>query len=162
MPIIGQPKLYYPKFRFVVEIDGVQNATFMSCSELGAEFAEISQWEGGVVIPHKSPGRMTFDDITLSRGVTTDTQLYLWWRSITDAASQTGLAEPYIKRNLDVVQLTREGTEAHRWRVFNTWPKRFVAGDWDNDSDENMIEQLVLAYDYFEKAGVGGGVASRL
>ena len=30
------------------------------------------------------------------------------------------------------------------------WPTKFVAGEWDNESDENVIEQVRLAYDFFE------------
>ena len=26
----------------------------------------------------------------------------------------------------------------------------FVAGEWDNESDENVIEQVTLTYDFFE------------
>jgi hypothetical protein len=27
---------------------------------------------------------------------------------------------------------------------------KFVAGDWDNEADENVIESVTLTYDYFE------------
>ncbi|MBC7172782.1 MAG: phage tail protein, partial [Polyangiaceae bacterium] len=30
------------------------------------------------------------------------------------------------------------------------WPIKFVAGEWDNESDENVIEQVTLTYDFFE------------
>jgi hypothetical protein len=26
----------------------------------------------------------------------------------------------------------------------------FVAGDWDNEADENVIESVTLTYDFFE------------
>jgi hypothetical protein len=35
------------------------------------------------------------------------------------------------------------------------WPTKFVAGEWDNESDENVIEQVTLAYDFFELGAVG-------
>ncbi len=28
-------------------------------------------------------------------------------------------------------------------------PVKFVAGEWDNESDENVIEQVTLTYDFF-------------
>ncbi|MDX9723014.1 MAG: hypothetical protein RBU37_19850 [Myxococcota bacterium] len=27
---------------------------------------------------------------------------------------------------------------------------KFVAGNWDNESDENVIESVTLTYDFFE------------
>ena len=32
----------------------------------------------------------------------------------------------------------------------DAWPTKFVAGEWGNASDENVIEQVTLAYDFFE------------
>jgi hypothetical protein len=34
--------------------------------------------------------------------------------------------------------------------VFFSWPVKFVAGDWDNEADENVIESVTLTYDFFE------------
>lgn len=158
MPILGTARNYHPKFKFTVQIDGIELGSFQSCTELASEFAQIEQWEGGAIIPYKTPGRLTYDDVTLSRGVTGNTDLYQWHRSVGDAVSGIGLlGEVQIKRNLDIVQMDRVGGELRRWTLWGCWPKRYVAGDWDNDADENVIEQLVLAYDYFSlSAGLGG------
>jgi hypothetical protein len=43
-----------------------------------------------------------------------------------------------------------DGTTLRRCSLSRAWPTNFVAGDWDNDSDENVIEQVTLAYDFFE------------
>ena len=52
------------------------------------------------------------------------------------------------KRNLDILQQDRDGlTCAGRYRA---WPVKFVGGEWDNESDENVIEQVTLTYDFFE------------
>ncbi len=37
-----------------------------------------------------------------------------------------------------------------RWSLFQAWPIKFVAGDWDNESDENVIESVTLTYDIFD------------
>jgi len=153
MPILGAPRQYHPKFRFIVEIDGILNGSFQSCSELASEFGEVAQWEGGTMIPHKSAGRITVDDVTLARGVTGNLELYLWHKSIGDAIANAGMNEPYYKRNVDVRQLDRAGQTIRRWRLFGAWPKRFVAGDWDNDADENVVEQITLAIDFYELVG---------
>ena len=33
--------------------------------------------------------------------------------------------------------------------------RSFVAGEWDNESDENAIEQVTLAYEIFRARAVG-------
>ena len=54
------------------------------------------------------------------------------------------------KRNIDIVQQDRDGTTLRRWSLSRAWPVKFVAGDWDNESDENVIESVTLTFDFFE------------
>lgn len=148
----GTSKVFHKKFKFVVEIDGVVSAGFQKCSELSVEIAKIEQHEGGSLIPNKSPGRATYTDITLERGATQDQDLFDWMSEIIDAAANIGTDDPDFKRDLDIVQQSRSGNELRRWNVARAWPTKFVAGDWDNDADENVIESVTLTYDYFDIA----------
>ena len=150
MAIIGKPRSFHKKFKFVVEIDGVAYAGFQKCSELSVEVASVQYFEGGALIPHKSPGRLTFADLTLERGATQDRDLFDWFQDVAITASGLGLTSGGYKRNLDIVQQDRDGTTLRRWSVARAWPVKFVAGDWDNESDENVIESVTLTYDYFE------------
>lgn len=152
MPVIvaGAPRIYHAKFRFTVEIGGVAFAGFNKCSELTAEAAEIQQWEGGSTIPHKSPGRITYADITLERGATRDRDLFDWFSSVQAAGTNAGLVEPDFRRDLDIVQQERDTSTILRWRIFNAWTKKYKAGDWDNSADENVMESVTLAFDYFD------------
>ena len=70
--------------------------------------------------------------------------------SLADAAANAGLNEPEFKRNLDIVQQDRDGSTLRRWSLTGAWPVKFVAGDWDNEADENVIESVTLTYDFFE------------
>lgn len=150
MAIVGNPRTFHAKFKFLVEIDDVGYAGFQKCSELSVEFAKIEHFEGGSLIPHKSPGKLTFSDITLERGATQDRDLFDWFQEVAITSSGLGLTSPFYKRNLDVVQQDRDGTTLRRWGVTKAWPTKFVAGEWDNDADENVIESLTLTYDFFE------------
>jgi phage tail-like protein len=150
MPVIGTPRTFHKKFKFIVEIDNVASAGFQKCSELSVEVANVQYSEGGALIPNKSPGRLTFADVTLERGATQDPDLFDWMQEVADASANAGLNEPEFKRNLDIVQQDRDGSELRRWRLHNAWPVKFVAGDWDNEADENVIESVTLTYDFFE------------
>ena len=150
--MFGTPRSFFKKFKFVVEIDGVAYAGFQKCSQLEAEIAIIEQWEGGSLVADKSLGRVKFTNITLERGATNDLDLWNWFKTAIDAAANVGLKDSEIKRNLDVVQQDRDGSELRRWNVFEAMPAKFVAGEWDNNSDENVIEKIELAIKYFDLA----------
>jgi phage tail-like protein len=150
MPVIGNPRTFHKKFKFIVEIDGVASAGFQKCSELSVEVANVQYYEGGSLIPNKSPGRLTFADVTLERGATSDRDLFDWFVQVADAAANAGLTEPEFKRNLDIVQQDRDGSTLRRWSLNGAWPVKFVAGDWDNEADENVIESVTLTFDFFE------------
>lgn len=145
---------FHKKFKFVIEEAGLAVAAFQKMSELSVEAAKIEYHEGGSLIPDKSPGRLTFTDVTLERGVTIDQSLYSWFLEVANAAADAGQNEPDFKRTLDLVQLDRAGNELLRWRLVNAWPMKFNAGDWDNEADENVIEQVTLTYDYFSRITV--------
>lgn len=150
--VLGNPRTFHKKFKFVVEIDGFASAGFRKCSELAVEVANVQYYEGGALIPNKSPGRLSFTDVTLERGATSDLDMFRWLSDVAALASGLGLVEPQFKRNLDIVQQDRDGATLRRWQLTAAWPIKFVAGDWDNESDENVIESLTLTYDFFELA----------
>ncbi|RJS14145.1 phage tail protein [Corallococcus sp. H22C18031201] len=152
MAIIGQPRSFHKRFKFLVEIDSVSSAGFQKCSELSVEVANVQYFEGGSLIPNKSPGRLTVSDVTLERGATQDHELFDWFQDVVHTASGLGLPDILYKRNLDIVQQDRDGTTLRRWSLSRAWPVKFVAGEWDNESDEVVIESVVLTYDFFALA----------
>jgi len=149
--VTGRPRSFYKKFKFIVEIDNVTYAGFTTCSELSGEVAKVEQWEGGSLIPDKSPGRLTFADVTLERGATDDQDMFLWFREVANAAANAGLVDPRYKRNMDIVQQDRDGSTLVRWRCKRAWPTKFVAGAWDNGADENVMESVTLTFDFFDR-----------
>lgn len=150
MAVIGNPRSFHKRFKYVVEIDSVGSSGFQKCSELSVEIANVQYFEGGSLIPNKSPGRLTFADVTLERGATRDRDLFDWFQDVAITSSGLGLPDVAYKRNLDIVQQDRDGTTLRRWSLTGAWPVKFVAGEWDNEADENVIEAVTLTYDFFD------------
>src|SRR6266568_9077644 len=148
MPIIGNPRSFAKKFKFIIEVDLFGSSGFQKCSELSVEAANVQYFEGGSLIPNKSPGRLTFSDVTLERGATQDHDLFDWFQDVAIASSGQGLVDPFYKRSADIVQQDRDETELRRWSLTRAWPTKFVAGEWDNEADENVIESVTLTYDW--------------
>lgn len=151
MAVLGEVTRFQHKYRFDVQIDDFSHARFQTCSELSAETAKIEHWEGGSLIPYKEPGRVTFTDVTLERGVTVDRDLYDWFLEVVDAVQNTGRVIPKFKRDLDIVQYGRDGSVQRRWTLMGAWPTKFVAGEWSNEDDGVVIESLTLTYDLFKR-----------
>lgn len=148
---IGTSRRFHRKYKFVIEIDNFGSSQWQKCSELSAEIAKIEQWEGGSLIPNKAPGRLTFADVTLDRGATDDEDLFTWYKQVANVAANIGAVDDDYKRNADVVQQQRDGKTIRRWFISQGWPTKFVAGDWDNTADENVMESTTMTYDYFDR-----------
>ena len=150
MPTVGLPRIFNSKFSFYVHIDGFSWAGFSKCSALKQSNAEIKHYEGATLIPHKFAGRTDFAPITLERGaVTEDLDMYLWASQVTAGPANLGVKEIAYKRNVDLVQVDRDGEVLKRYTIFQAWPTEFEAGDWDNTTDEAVIEKMILTYNYF-------------
>ncbi|MGE5785101.1 MAG: phage tail protein [Myxococcales bacterium] len=54
MTIIGKPRSFHKRFKFVIEVDSLKSAAFQKCSELSVEVAKIEHYEGGVIIPMRA------------------------------------------------------------------------------------------------------------
>lgn len=153
MPIQGNPRSFHKRFKYIVEIDGFASAGFQKCSELSMEVGKVEYREGGSLIPNKSPGLLNMTDVTLERGATTDLELYTWFKEVAYAASGLGLKDEEYKRDFDIVQQDRDGSEQRRWNVTKGWPTKFVAGDWDNDAEEVNITSVTVTFDFFDTEG---------
>lgn len=145
----GEPLDFYERFNFIIEIDGIRRAAFNSCSELSVEVGKVELREGGRSIPHKKPGLQNFTDVTLGRGATPDRDLYEWMEQVAKMTTGVGEIADSYKRELDIVQVDRNGAERRRWTLTKAFPLKFVAGEWDATSEEAVMEQVVLTYDSF-------------
>jgi len=157
MAVAGAPRLFEDKFRFTVEIDGVTHAGFSKCSALEAEIDVIKYREGGDIRPTtKDAGLLDFSDLTLERGaVVEDSDLYNWFQRVVGTVSDIGalLGDPAndYKATLDIVCRNSLKQETKRWRIYEAWPKKFKAGEWDNTTSEKTIESVELSINGFER-----------
>lgn len=153
MPVVnGKARRHHQKWKFVVEIDGFGDSVWQSCSELSSETAIIETWEGGSSVAEKDPGRVTFPNITLTRGATDSEDCFLWYKQVSNASANSGAVDESFKRTIDIVQQNRDGKTMRRWRLQKAWPTKFVAGDWDNTADENVMESMEICHKLFDKA----------
>jgi phage tail-like protein len=148
---MATPINWYTKFKYIVEIDGVARAGFTTASDIGLTAERVEYREGGRLHPHKAPGTVTFAPVTLERGACSDFDLYNWTKDTYDSAAETGVATPDLYRNVEIVQLDRDGSEKERFILYDAWVAEYVGGSWDNNASEVRMEKVVVEFDHFDR-----------
>ena len=133
----------YKNFRFLVEIDGLNQAGFSECSGFGSEVEVIEYREGGEpTAVRKLPGRAKFPNITLKWGGTNSHELYDWHRAV---------LQGQIHRKTGVIILLDDsGAQAVRWVFTNAWPSKWEGPDLCAKGNDVAIETLVITCESIE------------
>ena len=134
----------YSSFNFLVEIDGVASAGFAEADLPAGRIETIEYREGadktsGV---RKLPGRVSYEDVVLRRGLAGRTDLYDWWRAVRDGNLD--------RRNVAIVLLDEARSPVQRWSLRAAWPTRLAHSRLDAAKNEVAIETLELTYESFE------------
>jgi phage tail-like protein len=131
----------YRSYNFLVEIDGITRAGFRECSGLDSSSAVIEYREGSdrSLTSRKLPGMVSYPNVTLSRGVTDDAELWAW----RDQAAQGSV----VRRNGSIVLLDDTGTEKLRWNFREGWPARWSGPSFNATGGDIAIEQLEIAHE---------------
>jgi phage tail-like protein len=158
-----EPKIPLQAARFIVRVEAAPGvsmlARFKSISELSVEVAKSEIWQGGSMIPFTQPARLTFADITLERGATNDAELFNWLAATTAPTPDIGGVGEAFKRTIDIVAQDRSHVTVAAWRLLNAWPVGYKPGEWDNESDDFLMESVTLTYDFFRPIKLAGSVA---
>lgn len=138
----------FHKYNFRVEIDGFRAFYFTKCSSLDLEVGEVKYRPGGQLVEVKRAGLVTFPDITLERGASKDEDAYNWMKEVVDVTAGIGgsgrPASQYLRQG-HIIQLERDKTVLQRYRLVDVWPKKYGGGEWDSNSEEVLIESIVLS-----------------
>jgi phage tail-like protein len=135
--------------RFLVEVDGVQLGVFKTFSGLSAQVATETINEGGNnQYPIVLPGRITWGNVTLTRGVTNADVLFEWF-SQTSGDGYTTNSNQLSRKTAAVTAISLEGTRLRSWNFVDVFPVRWKGPDFNIDSEDPLIEELELAHHGF-------------
>ena len=135
-------------FNFALELGGSIAGFFTSVSGLGSETAvtdHLIVGENGAQIVRKIPGRLTWGDIELSRGVTANLDLWEWRKKV-----ENGLVNE-ARTDGSIVMYDQEGTEVARFNFERGWPSSISSGDLGADSEDVVVESLTIVHEYIER-----------
>ncbi|MEJ8546922.1 phage tail protein [Brevibacillus borstelensis] len=136
----GDRKDPYRKFRYRVEVDGIQQAGFSEVSGFDASVDVVEYREGNEVItPRKLPGLAKYGNITLKWGVTDSMDLYNWM--------QDTIQGKVARKTVTIIAINEAGEDVATWKVIEAWPTKYTAPDFNGTSSEVAIEQLEIAHE---------------
>jgi phage tail-like protein len=128
---------------FTLEVDGVQMATFHTCSGLGSTTE---------VIEHKTvdatgkeavrliPGRLRWSNLVLERGVDRSAKLWNWRQQVIDGKLEAA------RKNGAVVAMTPEGGPILRWEFVAGWPCGWSFSS-AGDANGMAVERLEIVHE---------------
>lgn len=131
----------YVNFNFLVELDGVSQASFRECTGLDATTEVIETREGGDnVTVRKLPGKTTYTNITLRWGLTDSEELWAWRQQVIDGQIQR-------KSGSIVIYDLQNRREVVRWNFINAWPTVWKGPDLNASGNEVAVETLEIAHE---------------
>lgn len=132
-------------FRFSVEIAGIQEAIFTECSGFEVKLDVEEYKEGGLNdFVHKIPGRQSYTNVTLKRGMSASIELWDWLHRMA-----TARARKEQKKNISVVQYNGQGQEQLRWNLTAAYPVKWSSPTMQSGESAVMLESLEIAYQEF-------------
>ncbi|MCH1434217.1 MAG: phage tail protein [Acidimicrobiales bacterium] len=139
---------------FVFAVDGEEIGSFTEVSGLELNVATEDVEEGGVNgYVHKMPGRMSWPNLTLKRGLTKSDNLLAWIESV----SGDGLGRERNKisrRTASITLLTDDGRPLRRWDFIGVVPVRWSGPSFAASGPEALVEELEMAHHGFKASNV--------
>lgn len=130
----------YGRFRYRVEIDGLDAGGFSEVTGFDASIDVMEYREGDMVqTPYKIPGLKKYGNITLKKGLTDSLVMYEWLI--------TGVDGPVDRKTITITSLDESEQPVASWQVINAWPIKYTAPDFNATSSEVAIETVEIAHE---------------
>ena len=146
----------YKNFKFRVKWDGRHVAGISKVSGLRRRTEVIEHREGGdPSTSRKSPGRTTFDAITLERGITHDLEFESWANQVWNlGAKGAEMSLRDFRKDLVIELYNEAGQLVLAYKVFRAWVSEYqVLPDLDANANSVAIETLKLEIEGWERDG---------
>jgi phage tail-like protein len=132
----------YRNFRFRVEIDGIQTASFAEATIPDTTTDSVDYREGtDLPFQKKLSGLTKYGNITLKKGLTDSVEIYQWRKSVEDAGATKA------RKNISLILIDEEGNDKARWDIMEAWPTKYSPSGFSAKANEVVIETLELVHE---------------
>jgi len=132
-------------FKFGLEIEGKLSGFFTSVGGIGSESEVVEHKyvnpDTGETIIQKIPGRLTWTEVTLKRGVTSTIDVWEWRQQVIDGKVDEA------RTNCSIVAYNQANEEIARWNFENAWPSKVTGPDMDAGSQDYMVEEMTIVHE---------------
>jgi phage tail-like protein len=131
-------------YNFRVELDGVTQGAFREVSGLTFETDPVEYREGNEPHLHvrKLFGLRKFTNIQLKRGITTDLQLWNWYRQILNGGAAL--------RDGAIIMTDELQVDRVRWTFWNAWICKWEGPTFNATANDVAVEMVELCVDRVE------------
>ena len=100
----------------------------------------------------KSPGRTSYEAVTMERGITHDHEFEAWANKVHPTAGDPSMDLVGYKKNLSLEVLNERGHVAIRYALYNCWVSEFTAlPDLDANANAVAIESIKIEMEGWER-----------
>jgi phage tail-like protein len=143
----------YKNYKFRVIWDG---RTVLGVSKAGAlkRTTEVVKHRSGGEnsTDHKSPGRTTYDGLTMERGITHDPEFEKWANLVHPFAGDAAMDLVNYKKELTLEVMNEKGHVAKRFFLHKCWVSEFTAmPDLDANANAVAIESIKIELEGWER-----------
>jgi len=145
----------YKNFKFRVKWDGKYVAGVSKVSALKRTTEVVKHREGGdPSTDRKSPGRSTFEALTLERGVTHDKEFVQWankvWQVNVGLGAEISLKD--FRKDLILEVYNESGQVALAYKIYRCWVSEYQAiSDLDANANAVALEHVKLENEGWEQ-----------
>lgn len=148
----------YKNFKFRVKMKGDDGnfVTVLGVSKVGAlkrTTEVVKHREGGEnSTDHKSPGRTTYDGLSLERGITHDADFEKWANKVHPYSGDAGMDLVNYKRDLMLEVMNEKGHVVFRYFLYDCWVSEFTAmPDLDANANAVAIENIKIEMEGWDR-----------
>jgi len=134
---------------FLFEVDGIEIGRFMEVGGLELEIGVETIEEGGQNgFSHRLPGRMSWPNISLKRGVTQSDNLFSWvTKSSGEQFASSG--NKLTRATAAITLIGPTGKRLRAWNFVDAFPVKWTGPSFAADSTGSVFEQLEIAHHGF-------------
>lgn len=133
---------------FGVEFQDEVKGAFRECTGLGSQ-NEVVEYKAsgqkGEYFVKKVPGRMTWNNITLKRGITDDMDMWKWRKTVEEGKIDDA------RKNGSIIMFNQQGDPIARWNFINAWPSKLTGPTANAGSNEVAIEEMEITHEGYER-----------
>lgn len=135
---------------FLVEVDGTEIGRFMEISGLEVSIETEDVPEGGQNgYVHKLPGRMSWPNLRLKRGITQNDTLFKWM-SKSSGEQFTASGNKLTRSTAAITLLGPGGQRLRAWEITGAFPVKWTGPNFAVSSTNMAVEELEITHEGFK------------